>query len=74
MKKIIAILSVFIGIGLIVSFVIGFMSEIPSSVPQSSAFVYKFMTGLQNFGKIIPGVAISLFSTSRFWILRFLIL
>ena len=64
MKKIIAILSVFIGIGLIVSFVIGFMSEIPSSVPQSSAFVYKFMTGLQNFGKIIPGVAITGFTVS----------
>ena len=64
MKKIIGILSIFIAIGLIVSFVTGFMSDVPSSVPASSVFVYKLMTGLQNFGKYIPGVAITGFAVS----------
>ena len=64
MKKIIGILSVFIGIGLVVSLITGFMSDIPYTVPQSSAFVYKLMNGLQNFGKFIPGVAITGFVVS----------
>jgi len=64
MKKIIAILSVFIGIGLIVSIVYGFMSEVPATVPQASTFVYKLMTGLQSFGRYIPGVAITGFTVS----------
>ena len=64
MKKIIAILSVFIGIGLIVSIIYGFMSEVPVTVPQNSAFVYKLMTGLQSFGRYIPGVAITGFTVS----------
>ena len=64
MKKIIAILSVFIGIGLIVSFITGFAGAIPASVPESSAFVYKLMKGLQNFGRYIPGVAITGFTVS----------
>ena len=64
MKKIIAILSVFIGIGLIVSIIYGFMSEMPATVPQTSAFVYKLMNGLQNFGRFIPGVAITGFTVS----------
>ena len=40
------------------------MSEIPATVPQTSAFVYKLMNGLQNFGRFIPGVAITGFTVS----------
>lgn len=64
MKKIIAILSVFIGIGLIVSIIYGFMSEVPATVPHASAVAYKLMNGLQNFGRYIPGVAITGFTVS----------
>jgi len=64
MKKIIGILSVFIAIGLVVSLVVGFMSNIPSEVPEASVFVYKLMTSLQNFGRYIPGVAITGFVVS----------
>ena len=64
MKKIIGILSVFIGIGLVVSIVTGFMSNIPLGVPSSSVFVYKLMNSLQNFGKYIPSVAITGFVVS----------
>ncbi len=64
MKKIIGILSIFIVIGLIVSFVMGFLSDIPATVPESSVFVYKLMCGLQNFGRYIPGVAITGFVVS----------
>ena len=64
MKKIIGILSIFIVIGLIVSFVMGFLSDIPATVPESSVFVYKLMCGLQNFGRYIPAVAITGFVVS----------
>ncbi len=64
MKKIIGILSIFIAIGLVVSLVAGFMSNIPSEVPDSSVFLYKLMTSLQNFGRYIPGVAITGFVVS----------
>ena len=64
MKKIIAILSVFIGIGLIVSFISGFMSYVPANVPEGSVVVYKLMTGLQNFVRYIPGVTITGFTVS----------
>lgn len=64
MKKIIGILSVFIAIGLVVSLVVGFMSNIPSEVPEASVFVYKLMTSLQNFGRYIPGIAITGFVVS----------
>ena len=64
MKKIIGILSIFIAIGLVVSLVVGFVSNIPSEVPDSSVFLYKLMTSLQNFGRYIPGVAITGFVVS----------
>ena len=38
MKKIIGILSVFLGIGLILSFVVAFIGYIPENVPESSIF------------------------------------
>lgn len=64
MKKIIGILSIFIGIGLIVSFVLAFVNSVPDAVPKSSVFVYKLMTSLQNFSKYIPGIAITGFVVS----------
>ena len=64
MKKIIGILSVFIAIGLVVSLIAGFTSDIPSEVPEASVFLYKLMTSLQNFGRYIPGVTITGFVVS----------
>ena len=64
MKKIIGIICVFAGIGLVVSFIAGFLSNVPSAVPESSVVVYKIMTSLQNFGKYIPGIAITGFTVS----------
>ena len=40
MKKIIGILSVFLGIGLIFSFVAAFIGSVPENVPESSIFIY----------------------------------
>ncbi len=64
MKKIIGILSIFIAIGLVVSLIAGFTSDIPSEVPEASVFLYKLMTSLQNFGRYIPGVTITGFVVS----------
>ena len=64
MKKIIGILSIFLGIGLIVSFVAAFIGGVPETVPQASVTVYKLMTGFQNFSKFLPGIAITGFTVS----------
>lgn len=64
MKKIIGILAVFLGIGLIFSFVAGFVSNVPDNVPQTSVTVYKLMTGLQYFSRYLPGIAITGFVVS----------
>ena len=59
MKKIIGILSVFLGIGLIICFVIAFTGDVPVSVPKASAFVYNLMTGIQYFSRFLPAIAIT---------------
>ena len=64
MKKIIGILSIFLGIGFIVSFVAAFIGGVPETVPQASVTVYKLMTGFQNFSKFLPGIAITGFTVS----------
>ena len=64
MKKIIGILAIFLGIGLILSFVAGFVSNVPDNVPQTSVTVYKLMTGLQYFSRYLPGIAITGFVVS----------
>ena len=64
MKKIIGILSIFLGIGLILCFVAGFISSVPGSVPKASVSVYKIMTSLQYFARFLPGIAITGFTVS----------
>lgn len=64
MKKIIGILSIFLGIGLILCFVAGFISSVPGSVPKASISVYKIMTSLQYFARFLPGIAITGFTVS----------
>ena len=59
MKKIIGILSVFLGIGLIICFVIAFTGDVPVSVPKASVFVYNLMTGIQYFSRFLPAIAIT---------------
>ena len=59
MKKIIGILSIFLGIGLIVSFVVAFAGDIPVNVPKSSSFVFKLMTGIEVFSRFLPAIAIT---------------
>ena len=64
MKKIFGILSIFLGIGLILCFVAGFVTGVPDSVPAASVTVYKFMNGLQNFTRFLPGIAITGFTVT----------
>ncbi len=64
MKKIIILLSVFLGLGIIICFVSGFFSEIPYTVPESSAVGYKFLIGLERFGKFLPVILITGFVVS----------
>jgi tetratricopeptide (TPR) repeat protein len=64
MKKILGLLSIFLGIGLIICFVAGFMSEVPAVVASSSHAGYKILTGIQYFGKFLPGITITGFVVS----------
>ncbi len=64
MKKILGLLSIFLGIGLIVCFTAGFLSEVPSVVSSSSRFGYKFLTGIQYFGRFLPAITITGFVVS----------
>ncbi len=64
MKKIIILLSVFLGLGIIVCFVSGFFSEIPYTVPEASEFGYKLLIGLERFGKFLPVIMITGFVVS----------
>ncbi len=64
MKKILIILSVFLGLGLIICLGIGFASEVPFGIPSKSVFAFKFLTGLQHFIKYLPAISISGFVVS----------
>ena len=64
MKKIIGILSIFLGIGLILCFVAGFVSNVPDTVPHASVTAYKCMTALQYFSRFLPGIVITGFTVS----------
>ena len=59
MKKILGILSIFLGIGLIICFIRGFTTGIPQEVPASSAGFYKFLTGLEFFIRFLPSITIT---------------
>ncbi len=59
MKKILGILSIFLGIGLIICFIRGFTAGIPQEVPSSSAGLYKFLTGLEFFIRFLPSITIT---------------
>ena len=59
MKKLIGILSVFLGIGLIICFIAGFAGDVPFDVPKASSFAYKLMTGIQYFCRFLPAIAIT---------------
>ncbi len=64
MKKIFILLSVFLGLGIIVCLVSGFFSDIPYSVPESSAVGYKFLIGLERLGNFLPVILITGFVVS----------
>lgn len=64
MKKILGVLSFFLGLGLVICLVMGFCSKVPSSVPSKSEFIYKLLTGFQYFIKYLPGVIFTGFVVS----------
>ena len=56
MKKIFGILSIFLGLELVISFVVCFFVNIPSSVPEASVVGYRILTGVELFIKYFPAV------------------
>ncbi len=59
MKKILGILSFFLGLGLIVCLIMGFCTKIPLGISDKSTFLYKFLTGLQYFLLYLPPLALT---------------
>jgi len=59
MKRIIGILSFFLGFGLIVSLVLGFALPLRIEVPADGSFVYKLLRGINYFYKFLPAILFS---------------
>lgn len=64
MKKILGVLSFFLGLGFIVCMIFGFVMGIPAETPEKSIFTYKFLEGLQYFLSYLPVLAITGFVVS----------
>lgn len=58
MKKLFGMLGIFLALGLVISFVMGFSSSIPSDLIKSSIFGYKILLSLEVFIKYLPGLII----------------
>lgn len=64
MKKIIGILSVFLGIGVIVCFILGFITKISVVVSSASVIMYKLCTSIEYFINYLPSILFTGFVVS----------
>lgn len=56
MKKIIGILSIFLGFGFVVCVILGFIIPINVEITESKNFIYKFLCGIEYFLSYLPAV------------------
>jgi tetratricopeptide (TPR) repeat protein len=56
MKKILGMLSVFLGIAFVLCFVLGFVLPVTEGVPENGRFMFKFCTGMEYFLTFLPAV------------------
>lgn len=64
MKKIFGMLSLFLGLGLIISLICGFTLPIPAVVSGSGKTLYKFCCGFSYFFKFLPALIFTGFTVS----------
>lgn len=64
MKKIIGIISLFLGIELFVCIIAGFAGPVGVEIPKSSVFLYKFCTVFEYFFKYLPAIILTGFTAS----------
>lgn len=64
MKKILGIISLFLGIELVVCIIAGFVTKIQVEIPSSSVFLYKFCTVFEYFFKYLPYIILTGFTAS----------
>lgn len=64
MKKIIGILSVFLGLGLIICLVLGFVLPVQVSIDSKYLISYKFLCGIEYFLSYFPAITLSGFIVS----------
>lgn len=61
MKKLIGVLSFFIGIGFLICIILGFSLPLTNEISQSYNAIYKFCRGLNYFLKILPALLVTSF-------------
>lgn len=59
MKKIISILSAFLGVGFLICFILGLCIPVTVDIPSKSIFGYKFCTGMEYFLSFLPAMVFS---------------
>ena len=64
MKKILGVLSFFLGLGFAVCMIFGFVLGVPSETPEKSVLTYKVLEGLRYFLSYLPIIAMTGFVVS----------
>ena len=64
MKKILGLLSIFLGLALVVCLIASVFYNVPQGVPKNSIFLYKLLTGLEYFISYLPAIIMTGFIVS----------
>ena len=64
MKKILGIISIFLGLELLVCIIWGFAAKLQVEIPSSSIFLYKLCTVFEYFFKYLPYIILTGFTAS----------
>ena len=56
MKKILGMLSVFLGIAFVLCFILGLVLPVTEGIPENGRFMFKFCTGMEYFLTFLPAV------------------
>ncbi|MBR1638451.1 MAG: hypothetical protein IJ688_03595 [Treponema sp.] len=64
MKKILGLLSIFVGLALVVCLIASGFSSVPSVVPKNSVFLYRLLTGFEYFINYLPAIMMTGFVVS----------
>ena len=64
MKKLLGLLSIFLGLALVICLCASIFSKVPVDVPDSSRFLFKLLTGFEYYIKYLPPIMMTGFVVS----------